>query len=148
MPRLGALRYPKEATLWMDEFEPLDEWDMAAVAQTGTLYYFYYTQPSITVGHGAQRHFTLKGGLYRLSVLGLMNADEVMISWYIDDVLAVADQDWYNETPAYSRVQTATVTVYGDGDHTLKWVVSGQNVLSTGWHARLTKAYFQWLGEG
>jgi hypothetical protein len=82
--------------------------------------------------------FSLSPGTYTLNVLGITFNTTGKVDWYIDDVLVVSGQDWYSVGVVYAVVKTAAVTVIGHGRHTLKGVINGRNVASTGWLVVLT----------
>jgi len=143
MPRLGWPHYPNAATLWLDEFQSIDERVLGPAAISGQRYSFVFPLQSITPTHGARRQFTLAGGVYRLNVLGNTSFDEVIIAWYIDDALVLSDQDWYSDVTVRNVLQSGTVVVPAGGTHWLTFVVTGQNVLSNDtWRLSLTKVWF------
>jgi hypothetical protein len=82
--------------------------------------------------------FYLAAGNYVLNVLGTTEPGSGILTWWIDGVLAVAAQDWYTVGVVQNVVKTANVTVVGNGQHVLKGIVDGQNVLSGGFNIYLT----------
>jgi hypothetical protein len=81
--------------------------------------------------------FYLAAGSYTMNVAGERWLANGKIDWYIDNVLVVSGQDWYQTYSELNVTQTATVTVPTSGQHTLKGVVNGQNAGSSGYQMRL-----------
>jgi hypothetical protein len=89
-------------------------------------------------GDTFEQSFLLAGGNYTLAVHGATDTVMGILDWYIDGVLVVAGQDYYSALTVYNAVQTAAVTVIGDGQHTLTGVVNGQNPASADYAIVLT----------
>ena len=98
-------------------------------------YYRFITTPAD--GDAFENYFCLRGGSYTLTVLGVTDAANGKLDWYIDNTLAVSGQDWYGGT-VRNIYKTASVTVPGGGFHTLKGVINGKNSSSTNYWSLLT----------
>ena len=83
--------------------------------------------------------FMLVAGTYTFYALGVTNTDRGIIDWYIDDVLVISGQDWYN-SPAQRDITktTSSITVTGNGRHVLKGIVNGKNGSSSNYGVSLT----------
>ena len=99
-----------------------------------------YQNPSAN-GDSFSQSFFLGAGTYTFSVMGRTEGDAGKIDWYIDNVLAVSGQDWYyGGANQHGYVQTASVTVSGNGVHTLKGIVNGKT--GSNYYILLTTMWF------
>lgn len=131
MPRFGELRLPTHVQLWQH---------LSTIAPSGTftwgtsasqIFQNYVSDESGVNGESFSQTFLLAAGSYTLSVLGATLNTSPKIDWYLDGVLVVSGQDWYSSSLTYSVIKTASVTVCGNGFHTLKAVVNGRNAGNT-----------------
>jgi hypothetical protein len=96
-----------------------------------------YQNPAAN-GQSFAHQVDIAPGAYTLAIVGMTGSNSGKIDWYIDDVLVVSGQDWYNAAQQYNIVKTAAVTVYGVRQHVLRGVVNGKNGASTGYRIQLT----------
>jgi len=96
----------------------------------------WYQNPPAN-GDTLQYNFYLAGGSYTLKVHGETESVCGRIDWYIDNVKVVSLQDWYSAGAVSNVIQTADVTVLGNGKHTLRSVINGKNPASTGFYIQL-----------
>lgn len=88
--------------------------------------------------------FSVKAGTYTFSVLGLRGPGKGKIDWYIDDIIVIAGQDWYNPVEGINITKTTTgIVITTDGYHKLVGTVNGKNDDSTGYLMALTKYWLK-----
>ncbi len=135
--------YPKRATMWIDESTVTVGAANATVNDSSQIYGFY-TYPSTSAnGDTFTISFVLASGTYTFSILGITSTNYGKIDWYIDGVSVISAQDWYSSSVIYNVIKTASVTVSGDGYHTLKAVINGKNASSTSFNYVLTKVWLK-----
>jgi hypothetical protein len=140
----GSGIYPQRATMWHDE----------AIVLVGNPLFFNNPYPeqnynyvvyqdSSADGDSFSQSFMLVAGIYDFYVLGILDTVCGILDWYIDDVLAVGSQDWYDADYTPNVIRPASVTITGNGRHTLKAIVNGKNPSADdGWRIYLTKYWF------
>jgi hypothetical protein len=99
---------------------------------------YAYIFPAVD-GNAFQQSCWLRAGSYLLTVLGAMDTAYGKFDWYIDGELVVSGQDWYAAGLNWAVVKTATVPVRRDGLHTIKGVINGKHVSSSGYSMIITK---------
>lgn len=128
-------------TIWFDENVTFDvDWHPWLVDPNQN-HNFYIQQSTPAIGNEFEAVFEHDAGVYNLSVLGVINADCGQITWSLDGVDVIVNQDWYNASLVYNTVLTSSVTVATSGTHTLRGVVSGINGSSSNYLMALTKAW-------
>ena len=136
---LAAIDFPRRATLWHDQ--ALFTSGTRLITQDALQNYLVRVNTSSPANGDSWTHaFFLEHGTYTLSVLGLTAPDAPKLDWAIDGVTVASGQDWYHaSTAVYNVIQTASVTVTGDGYHVLRGTVNGKNASSSGYSHSLTK---------
>lgn len=82
--------------------------------------------------------FYLAAGSYTMKVMGYEGVGRGRIDWYIDGVKVISLQDWYAAVDANNIIKSASVTVVGNGRHTLTCIVNGKNGASAEYYIDLT----------
>lgn len=154
MPLIGGIGlapaaiYPKGWRAFVDEFAWFN-YDSATLTFTGAqAYSFYMNIIAANPGAYGQKYLHLAAGNYRLYMLGVQYNDKGICSWYLDDVLIAANQDWYAATLIRNSLGVVDFNMSADGNALLKVLVTGKNVLSSAYNLSLTKASVVVLNEG
>ena len=135
---LPRLYYPKSATLF-HRYATVVVGNVLVLSHDGAQDFSHHVSQSPNAnGDTFTYPFCMAAGSYTLDVLGVKLNSCGKLDWYIDNVLAVAGQDWYAAGATYLIIFTTAVTVIGSGWHTLKGVVNGKNVASGGYRIALT----------
>jgi hypothetical protein len=142
--------FPQCCTMWHDEMTRITGGNLTAPVETNCRYNLKAYQLSADNGDSFSNSFFLKAGTYTFSFLGNTGAISGKINWYIDDMVTpvIVGQDWYNGSVVYNVIQTATVTVVGDGYHKLKGKVNGKNVSSAGYYISLISYWLKLTTDG
>ena len=136
--------FPTRATMWHDESTITVGNAFTLAIHNPQMHNFYKFQNLAADGDTFTNSFFAEAGTYTLSALGVRDPNSCKVDWYIDGTVTVSGQDWYNAGVGNDFVQTASVTVTGDGYHTFKGVVNGKNASSGGYNLYLTK---YWLNQ-
>jgi hypothetical protein len=138
-----ANRYPTHATLWHDESTSLVGAVWAHTLFPAQRYNTFTMKATHANGDAFQQTFFLKAGTYTFSVLGRTTGGSGKIDWYIDNVKVVSLQDWFYGGELSNIIKTASsISVVGNGLHTLKGIINGKNVSSEDYAMLLTKYWF------
>lgn len=136
--------WPRRATLWHDESTIVAGNVFTITANSSAIYDVIVFQSPAANADSFTSGFLLRPGTYTFSVLGYTDTTRGIIDWYIDDVLALAGQDWYAGAGAVNVVKTGTVQVKGASPyHKLTGVVNGKNASSSDYFIVLTKMWFK-----
>lgn len=87
-------------------------------------------------GDTFEQKFFLAAGTYTLKVYGSQAFNRGIVDWYVDGSIVASGQDWYSAGTS-TVIQTVSVTIATDGEHTLKGVVNGKNGSSSGYYMAL-----------
>lgn len=136
----GSATYPKRATMWADEFNTSVAVTRAHDTAQNYSTYIYQNSPADTQEYTSS--FMLVGGTYNLSILAVKYPDGGKFDVYIDGATVGTTQDLYAGSGTYNVVLTlSSITVTGDGYHTLKLKVNGKNASSTNYYLYCTKVW-------
>ncbi len=134
--------YPLRWTCWHDE-ATIIAGNPFTTSLSGSQLYGYIYQSAPANGDSFSHSLCLMAGSYVFSVLGVTASSYGKIDWKLDGTTIVSGQDWFSGGLVYNAVQTATVTVSGDGYHQLVGVVNGKHASSTNYYVPLTKYWFK-----
>jgi hypothetical protein len=134
--------FPHRATLWPDEALVLAGNALTVANQSTQKYAIDVYQSPPANGDSFSLSFFLAAGTYTMYVLGQTNSDHGKIDWYIDNVVAISGQDWYNGSAQTNITKSGSVTVIGNGYHVLKGTVNGKNGSSSNYYIERTKIWF------
>jgi hypothetical protein len=138
-----ANRYPTHATLWHDESSNIVGASFTHVAYYPQRYNSYTMKGAHANGDAFQQTFFLKAGTYIFGVLGRTTGGSGKIDWYIDNIKVVSLQDWFYGGEQDNVIKTASsISVVGNGLHTLKGIINGRNEESESYAMLLTKYWF------
>jgi len=135
------LQYPISALMFHRYSTDVVGGAVGSTHQASQDFAYYSEQAGALNGDTFVHPFYLAAGAYTLNILGVKVNNAGKVDWYIDNVLVLAGTDWYSGVAAYNVIVTQAVAVVGNGRHTLKGVVNGQNVASGGYRATLTAMY-------
>lgn len=143
----GAGEAAKRATCWADEFLMYDVGNTPGTWQSSTnvtvaRYATYSSQAVDANGDYVTCSLILKAGTYNMHALGVTTSGSGIIDWTLDGVSVVAGQDWYAGSFIVHQVDSAGITVVGDGYHVLRGTINGKNGSSSGFLFSLTKIWF------
>lgn len=82
------------------------------------------------VGDSFTQSFVLNKGIYTFYQQGVTANNRGIIDWYLDGVLQIAGQSWFSGALVYNVIQSFSITVLGNGKHTLLGVNSGAGFIS------------------
>jgi hypothetical protein len=136
-------QFPRRACMWHDEATVKAGNALLTIISISQSYALYVFQNTAAQNDAFTHSFWLAAGTYTFYALGVTATSAGQITWYIDDVIVISNQEWYIASPAFNVTKSASVTVYGDGEHILKGVVASKNASSSGYNINLTKYYFR-----
>jgi hypothetical protein len=138
----GSQVFPQTASMWHRD-SLTNGYAMGEQSGIDGAFYEYAIQPSAADGNEFYQSFLLEAGTYTFHVLGVEDVDCPLLDWYLDNVLIVSGQDWYEVSQTTDATfNTASVIVTGSKRHLLKGVVNGKNEDSTGYWVRLVRYWF------
>jgi hypothetical protein len=147
VPQIAQV-FPTQCTIWASMKSVLVGNAVAINVQPAQAYNCRPYQNASANGDSCQSRFYLAAGEYKMRVLGAYWTGNGIVDWYIDDVIAVAGQDWYAAGSIIpNAVQTSTVTVATSGTHTLKSVINGKNASAVGYSLTWTVIDFRPSGD-
>lgn len=135
-------RTPQRATLWHVASRVISGSSLSISMQTAHMFYHIARQNPAALNDEFEQSFYLKSGTYTFAVLGRTTGGAGMVTWYIDNVEVVTNQDWYSAVETDNVIKTATVTITGSGRHILRGKLTSKNASSSGYSLPLTKMWF------
>lgn len=124
MITIADVELPTRVTLWHSLSTVIAGNGLTVGATTTRGGEVAYQSPSAN-GDTFTQSFLLAAGTYRMTVLGSTYSLYGKVDWYLDDVLAVSGQDWYDAGFVTDVEKTAVVTIPTDGYHVLKGAING-----------------------
>lgn len=135
---------PIRAVMWHDESTMTVGNALAHASSIAQRYNSQTRQSTAADGDTFKNDFNLKAGTYILYILGVSQTICGKQDIYIDDIKqTITPLDWYSNPATNNTVKTVSITVVGNGKHTLKSVVNGKNVSSTHYYIFLTKLWIK-----
>lgn len=134
---------PLRAVLWRED-DLITSGNALTKATDATQRYATYSYQSTAAnGNTFTQGFWLRAGTYTFAVLGVIGGSYGKVDWYLDDVVIVSGQDWYNGSTVVNTIKSnGSIVVIGDGYHVLKGVINGKNVSSSDYLLLLTRYIF------
>ena len=144
---INANGYPQRATMWHDEATVTNGHALAISVDTAQRYNVRSHQDDSSLNDEFTNSFFLKAGTYNFSVLGATFSDSGQVTWFIDGVEVISDQEWYSVGSTRNVVQTETnITVTGNGYHKLNGKCEGHHASSTDYDLYFVKYWF-WVAS-
>lgn len=137
----GTLIYPSRVSMASDERLVISGNPLILMVDPLQLYNGYsYNNPPAN-GDSNSSSFYCQQGTYNVNILLVKNTNEPIITVFLDGV-SLGTYDMYNASAVYNTVASfPSVTVTGYGRHTLVVTTTGQNGLSSGFFAPITKMW-------
>lgn len=134
--------YPEQAILWHCDSIGITGSNLRIKHECDAMCRTYTYQNPAANGDTFRQSFILQAGTYLFEVLGYEDCDSGKIDWYIDDVLMISGQDWFNLSADFTY-KSVEVRITNSGEHILKGVVNGKNYFSLGYNIKLVKVKFK-----
>ena len=136
--------YPSRWTCFRTEFTVITgNADLIVGSDAGAFEATYQYQNTPADGDEIQGGFYLKAGTYDLWLYYLSGAARGIIDIDIDGVNVIAGIDMYSAIGNYHSQVSNSVTVTGDGFHTINVRVNGKNALSAGYQSLFYRIWFK-----
>jgi hypothetical protein len=129
----STVSFPKRAEIDARTFnQPVGTVGITSAAQSSQYGGGYSNQTTAANNDEITSSFWLAAGTYTLNVFGSTNTNAAKIDWYIDgSITGITGQDWYSGSQVFNVSKTGSITVTGDGYHTLKGKINGRNASNT-----------------
>lgn len=134
---------PITATMWHDQSDILAGNALLIAANTSQVYNALVFQNPPAQNDAFTQSFWMASGTYTLYILGQTSSDRGRIDWYVDNVSVTTNQDWYSASPTYNVEKSTSITIVGNGVHTIKGIIATKNGSSSGYVMVLNKYWIK-----
>ena len=137
---IGAQIFPTTADIWGEDITSIDGDTAQQAVATAQFYNTYTRQVPGSSGDIIERTFFLAEGTYNVYILGIEDTDCGIATWSIDGTNILVGDDWYAGATSYNSVTSiVNVVISGNGIHTIRSTITGNNGGSSGYKLKITK---------